>query len=503
MLPILQRFDALAVADDRGVIAAPGSVLVERLPAGSLVPADTPTGSQPWRFRVLAVGTPDQVGSHPLAGGSGRFESAALATSVLLPGFVNAHTHLDLTHIGPLPFDPDAGFVGWIDAIRRARRSDAPGIAASVAMGTDLSIRAGVVAVADIAGAPRGRSSLVPAVALARSGLSGLSLLEFFAIGRGLGAFQTWLPELIAEGRRLGLTSEPPFEPRSDRTTIVGSVRVGLQPHAPNTVDARAYRWAAGVSAALQMPLATHLAETRDERRFVGEADGPQREFLQSLNLWDDSILTELGPAAQRNPRERHPINHTLCALQGHPSPLLVHVNDLGPGESREEQAARAERLDRLSNSGGTVVYCPRASSYFRAHETLGPHAYREMLDAGVPVALGTDSVVNLPPVHAGAGAQSLPVLSTFDEARFLFRRDGTKPETLLAMATTLGARALGFEPGAFRFERGAPLAGLNAVDLRGGPGDGDDGSILARALRSESPVRVLLHSARAEGVGA
>ena len=54
-----------------------------------------------------------------------------------------------------------------------------------------------------------------------------------------------------------------------------------MQPHAPNTVDARVYGWAAGLAGSLGLPLCTHSAETPEERRFVAEGAGPQREMLE------------------------------------------------------------------------------------------------------------------------------------------------------------------------------------------------------------------------------
>jgi cytosine/adenosine deaminase-related metal-dependent hydrolase len=109
------------------------------------------------------------------------------------------------------------------------------------------------------------------------------------------------------------------------------------------------------------------------------------------------------------------------------------------------------------------------------------------MLVAGITVALGTDSIINLPPPGTDADSWRISVL---DEMRRLWKRDRTDPRTLLAMATTNGAAALGLARGEFLFESGGPLLGLVALDVRGSdlhaPG-------LERALSSESAPILLL----------
>src|SRR5690606_3253336 len=126
--------------------------------------------------------------------------------SVIVPGLVNAHTHLDLTHLGPSPHDPADGFMAWVDRIRAGRLAGDAEIEASVALGARLSRRGGVVAVGDIAGAPAGRCSLAPLRALRASGLIGTSYLEYFGIGRGEAGAKERVEGVIREA--LGQTGE-------------------------------------------------------------------------------------------------------------------------------------------------------------------------------------------------------------------------------------------------------------------------------------------------------
>ncbi|MFI4872529.1 MAG: hypothetical protein ACIARQ_12015, partial [Phycisphaerales bacterium JB061] len=105
-------------------------------------------------LRVLGVDSLDRLESHPAAANATRIDRPGC---VILPGLVNAHTHLDLTHIGPRPHDPNAGFVAWVDMVRAERHTSDEQIANSVRQGCDLLKKGGVSIVGDIAGAAGGQ----------------------------------------------------------------------------------------------------------------------------------------------------------------------------------------------------------------------------------------------------------------------------------------------------------------------------------------------------------
>jgi len=339
----------------------------------------------------------------------------------------------------------------------RTSRPDTPEtIQAAVELGVQKSLEGGVVAVGDIIGSPGSGPTTAGLAALSRSPLEGVGFLEHFGIGAHTAPALAQLNRLAEELPEMGF----PGMGSRGRTGI----RAGLQPHAPNTVSIRVYRHAARLAGRLGLPLATHLAETPEERRFVAEGDGPQRAFLEQLGIWDDAELEHIGQG-------RHPIEHLEPVLET-TGMLLAHVNDIP-----ETDAGRL--IEKLARWGASVVYCPRASVYFGAAGRLGPHRYREMLDAGVNVCLGTDSIINL---------DTPGRISPLDDARLLHRRDGADARTLLAMLTTGGARALGLDPAKYTFRVGGALDGLVAVPISGG---NDDPA--AAVLASESAPRLLI----------
>jgi cytosine/adenosine deaminase-related metal-dependent hydrolase len=442
--PLSDRFlrvDAAAAADGSGLSVAPASILLQ------LGDEDKAEGVRTGRLIIRAIGSPKEVSACPEAKGA---EVIRRPDCLLTPAFVNAHAHLDLTHIGPRPFEASQGFGGFVDLVRRGRAGDEPGIAASVRAGIAHLLRGGVVAVGDIAGAPAGKPSLVPYKTVAASPLGGVSFVEFFAIGKG-----------EAGGRKaissaLGSVGTEPANP-------VLPLRLGIQPHAPTTVALATYRWL--MERAGGVPLSTHLAETPEEREFVAHGGGPQRAFMESLGLWEDSIVRASDGVGQG----KSPTRHLASVLAASPF-VCAHVND-----------ASDEDIAILSRTLTSIAYCPRASDYFRAQDHFGAHRYREMLEAGINVALGTDSIVNLP--------DGTSRLSTLDEARFLYQRDGTDPLVLLQMATLNGARALELDEDCFAFEVGSPLAGLVAVPIALSKAQ----SALAAALSSQSAPELLL----------
>lgn len=390
--------------------ASPGRLVLIR--AGTVIDADTvhaSPGALLIRGRTVLAAGP--LASVPVPEGALVIDRPFHAVT---PGLVNAHAHLDLTHIGPLPA-PDR-FTDWIGQIRERRAGDEAELRRSVRDGIRASRLGGTAAIGDIAGA----ESPVPAEELAASTLLGVSYREYF----GAGPRQAAAAERLAEF--------------ANAIDLAGDVVAGVSPHAPYSCGPAVYR-AAAVSG---RPIATHLAETTAEVALARRGDGEFVDFLRRIGVWDDALRDGPDPIAAHG---RHPIDAVLDWLGGAPA-VVAHVN-----------YPEAGHLDRLAAAGVTVAYCPRASAYFH-HPSGGhaAHAYRDMLAAGIPVALGTDGM----PCLDTPGR-----LSVLDEMRFLFRRDRTPARTLLAMATVHGAAGLGLDPPRFTFAPG-PVAGVLSIPV-------------------------------------
>ena len=347
------------------------------------------------------------VSSPPIENGrvtvrDGRIESVAKSRSpdpsdrdcgdaVLMPGLVNAHTHLELSGAaGQVGFD--SSFVGWILQVSALYARAGPGgLEAGLRAGQRQSLEAGVTLVADIGGSPQGPRAWpeAPLHTVAFHEALGMGRRAVEPHARSLQAARDWCTQApAARGPRI--------------------LRAGIAPHAPYSTDADIYRQTAALAAGAGMLWTTHAAETQEEARFLADGGGPFRELLESLGLWDGSF----------RPPGCSPIAwlHRLGILGS--NALLAHVN-----------YAADEDLALLAAAGASVVFCPRAHRFF-GHTG---HRWREMLAAGVNVCLGTDSC-------AGGGT-----LSVLDEIRFLRAAYEDVPgRLLLRMGTMHGARALG-----------------------------------------------------------
>ncbi len=370
--------------------------------------------------RILDVGDPSAVTPSP--------EATVIRRSgaVLLPALVNAHSHLDLTHIGPRPYT--GRFTDWVGMIRAERAVTDDGIDRAVRRGIELALAGGTGIIGDIAGI----NSLQPWRTLRDSPLAGVSFIEHF----GLGPRQARAIEQMQQLDRDQLRSK-------------NNVTLGLQPHAPYSCGPDVFAAAARVG----RPLATHIAETPEELAYCRDGRGPIVDMLRAIGVWDESI----------EPLGGHPLDALSDSLHATPW-LIAHLNYI---EDRH--------IEVLARLPGSVAYCPRASEYFgHPVDDQPPHAYRAMLDAGVNVCLGTDGLVCL---------DTPDRISVLDEMRRLHRRDGTDPDRLLAMATTNGARALGLDPDLVTFAPG-DVAGIIAVPFD--PGDPADP--LTQVLRRTDP---------------
>lgn len=335
--------------------------------------------------RITFVGQYGDLSETPIHAQRPRID---FGDAVILPGLVNAHTHLELTDLAGR-VAPSCDFTAWLRSLftlLSGGSRDEHTITSATCAGVQQSLAAGVTTVGDITRYPAWTRSI-----LAASPLRTVSFGEVAAIGRRR--------HLLAE--RLHAACEPP-------SGTASRLRIGISPHAPYTVEPAALRICLDAARTANLPVCMHVGEVVDEDRFTCQLEGTLADYLRELGLWDDQITAHGCRSVELLTHYPFPAERTL----------LAHVN-----------YASDAAIELLARHGASVAYCPRTHAAF-GHP---PHRFCDMLAAGVNVCLGTDSLA------------SNPSLSILDEIRFLHTRfPDVSPELLVALATEHGARALG-----------------------------------------------------------
>ncbi|MEX2091354.1 MAG: amidohydrolase family protein [Pirellulales bacterium] len=346
--------------------------------------------------RIVAVEAASQ------AGGTVR----DLGDVALVPGFVNAHTHLEFSHLHAPLGRPGMPLVEWLPLAIADRQNRSHSAESSIASGTQESLLAGTCAIGEIATADATAYPTDAEVALT-------PFLEVigFSRARAASAFAAVI-ERLAAAQKL-------------------KVKIGLSPHAPYTVSPGLVDQLMKLAHENSLPVAMHLAESAEEIEFLSAGTGPFHDLLDARSMWDPEAI----------PLGSRPLDY-LQLLADAPRALVIHGNYL----DRDEHAFLAAHADRM-----TLVYCPRTHAYFQ-HP---PYPLAELLTAGVRVVLGTDS------------RASNPDLSLLGEIRHVARSHPAVPaDAILNMATLSAAQALGCDDECGSITPGK-LANLVALPVR------------------------------------
>jgi cytosine/adenosine deaminase-related metal-dependent hydrolase len=335
-----------------------------------------------------------------LGGGQPPNTSRDLGDVALLPGLVNAHTHLELSWMaGRIP--PAGSMDEWIRTMMRVRRDGAPGGAvaeAAAVLDAARSMRAtGTVLVGDVS------NTMTTVGALREADLGGVVFHELIG-------FSPAAPATLVKDawRRVDEWDERLAGAAGDRRESgAAPIAFSVVAHAPYSVSPALFAEIA--RRARVAPLAVHLAESPEEIEFLRTGRGPIRNLLEAVGVWTNDWRV---PACD-------PVQYLAEVGYLRPGVIVVH------GVHLTDQG-----LERLRHAGATLVTCPRSNEWVGA----GPPRLSHFYASGVPVAIGTDSLA------------SAPSLNLFEELSEMRRiAPEVSAASLLESATRVGARALGF----------------------------------------------------------
>jgi cytosine/adenosine deaminase-related metal-dependent hydrolase len=316
----------------------------------------------------------------------GEYDGGAvedLGNVAVLPGLVNAHTHLEVSWMrGQVP--PSASMPAWAASLMALRRT--------------------------VSHEPS--EPILDAIAEARS--TGTTL-----VGDVTNTFATYAPLLDSQlsaalfRELLGFSAPDPdaaiasAQQQASELPHAARLRPSIVPHAPYSVSPALFR--AIAKASVGKPVSVHLGESKQEIEFLREGTGEWRVLLESLGVWNPSWTPPAcGPVEYLD--RLGLVNDRLLAVHG------VRFGD--------------DDVNRLRAAGATIVTCPRSNRWTGGGEPPVGRFYA----SGVRVAIGTDSLA------------SVEDLNLFQEMAEVSRLAAAVPASrILESATLSGAQALGF----------------------------------------------------------
>jgi 5-methylthioadenosine/S-adenosylhomocysteine deaminase len=379
-----------------------------------------PISSPPFADGAIVVDGPNLVGVGGRAELISQFPDATmreLGDAAILPGFINTHSHLELTAMRGFLETEELDFFAWLKKLTLARleRMTMDDLQVSAMWGACEAARAGVTTLADASDAAQQSMS-----ALREVGLRGIVYQESFGPDPKL-AEQNFNKLRQKVARLKELESE--------------LVKCGVSPHAPYTVSAPQLKMIARFAGDEKLLVMMHAAETEMEVAFLRNGAGPFAASLQARGIeWQTPHLSPVQYLEQVGVLETRP--------------LLAHCTHVDEAD-----------LQTLSETGTSVAHCPKSNA--KLGHGVAPFA--KMLAREIAVGLGSDSVA------------SNNTCDLLEEARFalLLARSndsdniGLSSADALRIATAGGAAALGLSDKVGRLAVGLQ-ADFTAVSLAG-----------------------------------
>jgi cytosine/adenosine deaminase-related metal-dependent hydrolase len=341
--------------------------------------------------KIIAVGTRQEIHKQFV-----NVEIEDFNEAVIMPSFINTHSHLELTAFRGFLDDVEHDFFSWLMKLTISREKlSNEDIENSALIGTLEGLRAGITCFADI-----GRYGFAGFKALKKHGLRGISFQE-----------TEFSPDNSTAGNDFAKLEEKFLCLKADETNLV---KVGISPHSPYTVSPKLFEKIADYSMQNKVKLTIHAAESEAETELLKHGKGKFAEMFANRNVaWKSPQTSSIQYLRD------------LGVLQT--KPLLAHCITV---DDRD--------VELISASGSSVAHCPKSNA--KLGHGIAP--FEKFLNQSIKIGFGSDSVA------------SNNVCDILEESRFasLFARsknDSTRlitPKDVLNTATYGGAEALGLE---------------------------------------------------------
>jgi 5-methylthioadenosine/S-adenosylhomocysteine deaminase len=365
--------------------------------------------------------------------------------AVLMPGFVDLHTHLEYSIFrGAVD---DVPYTAWKMQVQQKQQRLAPDDwRDSAVLGAMEAVGSGITTVGDIT------NSGYSLLAAKEAGLAGVFYREVSTMDKT---------------KIDGVMKQASDDIEDWQSAVEGlPIEVGIAPHSPYTCHPSLLEAAADLAVSRDLPAAIHLAGSQDEYDFVRYGSSALAQDFRVQSGWRDVAWMPTGVS---------PVRYVLqWGLLHVPRLLAVHCVHVDEAD-----------IAILADNNVSIAHCPRCN----AKLSMGNAPLSQFFEHGLTVGLGTDS-----PASANT-------VDPFDEMRIglLLQRSNSNEHdfyryftarTMLRLGTIWGARALGLGDEIGSLEVGK-RADIIAVDLSSSP----------HMVPTADPYSALVHTANQKDV--
>jgi cytosine/adenosine deaminase-related metal-dependent hydrolase len=329
-----------------------------------------------------------------LSGDQFQKSDAEYLPGLICPGFVNAHGHLELSHMKGR-VNAGTGLIPFLKAVVSLREVDPAEIEHAIIAADEEMWREGIVAAGDISN----KRDTIP--------VKSKSPIRYFTFIEAFDLWQDTMAETFYKGYQ-------------EVYEAYGDLPKSLSPHAPYSVSPTLFEKIKMANPQASI-LSIHNQEVSDENLLFLDGSGGFKDFIQGFGFSMDHF----------KPTGRNSVYYAMAYLEPKHQMLFVH-NTL---------MAREDIRSVLNwNPRSYFVSCPNANLYI---ENRLPR-YEDFRNEKAKVCLGTDSLT------------SNWRLSILEEIKTVLKYQASIPvEEVFQWACLNGAEALGMEAWAGSFEPG------------------------------------------------
>ena len=324
-------------------------------------------------------------------------EDVEILKGIISPGFINAHCHLELSHLKNV-IPEKTGLIDFVFKIVSERHFAEDEILAAIEKGEQEMLQNGIVGVGDIC------NNFLSAAQKEKRNLRYYNFVETSG----------WLPQVAALRFEKSKTIFDDFVKKNLKASIV--------PHAPYSVSENL--WKEMIPFFPGKTVTIHNQENADEDLFFEEGKGDFTKMYKMMKL-DNSFY---------QPTKIRSVESYFEKFYSATSVILVH--------NTFTKQKDLDFINEHKNKTQLVSFClcPNANLYIE--NTLPP--VNLFLENDVNIILGTDSVASNHQLNILEEIKT--IVKSFPEI---------KTETLLKWATINGAKALQMEKESGSFEKG------------------------------------------------